>query len=270
MYPITFRRLADRRFAKFQEITCKATRPRDDARPESLRVDQDSIKLVGEPLPTRGRGWARRMALLPAPSRSLEEVQAAQRANGTSLGMFRPKEIIRLVKRPAEAWTEREKAYLRQEHLQLGDEASRELSDLEQIPWSFSYEFTCDDERCTKSHTLRIIDWELGAAFRRWTGSYGDRWEEVLREKFERELPASDLHLVVGNIAIHPRNFVIIGLLRPPRPKMADGRFVQETLDLMSEERTVAGVGVGLEAQQADALGTDERDEPLELFPDER
>jgi hypothetical protein len=143
------------------------------------------------------------------------------------------------------------------------------LSELEQLPWSFSYEFRCDDERCTKPHTLKIIDWELGAAYRRWARSYGDRWEEALREKFERELPASDLHLVVGNIAIHPRNFVIIGLLRPPRPKMADGRFVQETLDLMGEERTVAGVGVGLEAEQADALGTHEGEEPLELFPDE-
>jgi hypothetical protein len=102
LYPITFRRLADRRFAKFQEIACKATRPRDDPRPESLRVDQDRIELVGEPMPTRGRGWARRMGTLPPPSRSLEEIQAAQRANGTSLGMFRPKQIVRLVKRRAD------------------------------------------------------------------------------------------------------------------------------------------------------------------------
>jgi hypothetical protein len=269
IYPITFRRLADRRFAKFQEITCKATRPRDDARPESLRVDQDSIELVGKPMPTRRRGWARRMAALPPPSRSLEEIQAAQRASGTSLGMIRPKQIVRLVKRRADPWTEREKAYLRQEHLQLGDETARELSELEQLPWSFSYEFMCDDDRCVKGHTLKIIDWELGAAYRRWTRTYGGRWEEDLRERFERELPATDLHLIVGNIAVHPRNFVIIGLLRPSRPKVADGGFVQQSLDLMGEERPVAGVRVGLEAEQTDALGLDEGEEPLELFPDE-
>lgn len=269
MYPITFRRLADRRFAKFQEIRCRVTRPRTDARPESVRVDQDSIELVGDPMPTRGRGWMRRMAMLPPVSRSLEEIQAAQRADGTSLGILRPKEIIRLVKRKADPWTERERAYLRQEHLKLGEEASRELNELEQIKWSFSYQFRCDDDSCLKPHTLKIIDWELGQAYRRWTRTYGDRWEEVIRQKFERELPATDLHLVVGNIAIHPRNFVIIGLLRPPRPKVADGGFVQQTLDLMGEERPVAGVGVGLKAEQADAPGADDREEPIELFPDE-
>lgn len=50
LYPITFRGLADRQFEKFQEIRCRATRPRDDTRPESWRVDQDSIELVGEPM----------------------------------------------------------------------------------------------------------------------------------------------------------------------------------------------------------------------------
>lgn len=268
MYPITFRRLADRRFAKFQEITCKVTRPRTDARPESFRVDQDSIVLVGQKLSAGRSGWSKRMGLLPRPSRSLEEIQAAQRTDGTSLGMFRPMKFVRLVKRKAEPWGEREKAYLRQEHLKLGEEASRELNELEQIPWSFSYQFSCDDDRCVKPHTLKIIDWELGEAYRNWTRKYGERWEEVLREKFERELPASDLHLVVGNIAVHPRNFVIIGLLRPPRPKMADSGSVQQTLDLMGEQRAMTGVGVGLKAEEADALGTDEGNESLELFPD--
>ena len=51
MYPITFRRLADNRFRKYQVIECQATKPRNDARPESLRVDQDSIKLIGQVVP---------------------------------------------------------------------------------------------------------------------------------------------------------------------------------------------------------------------------
>jgi hypothetical protein len=268
MYPITFRRLSDRRFAKFQRITCRAVRPRSDSRPESWRVDQDSIELVGNPMATGAQGWPRRMRLLPAPARSLEEIQSAQRADGTSIGMFRPKKILRLVKKKAQPWTEAQRAYLRQEHLDLGARASRELSELEQIPWSFAYEFTCDDERCLKSHTLKIIDWEIGAAYRKWSDHYGAGWEEQLRRKFEEELPQSDLHLVVGNIAIHPRSFVIIGLLRPPRPKMDSG-YIQESFDLMGEQRPMAGVGVGLEAQQADALRPNERNEPLELFPDE-
>ena len=268
LYPITFRGLADRQFEKFQEIRCRATRPRDDNRPESWRVDQDSIELVGEPMKPGPRGWQRRMASLPMVDQSLEAIREAQSARGTSLGMFRPKEIVRLQRRPAEPWDEKQRAYLRRQHLNLGAEVSRELSELEQIPWSFAYEFRCDDDRCTKEHTLSIIDWEIGAAYRTWKRTYGDAWEEKLRQKFEVELPATDLHLVVGNLAAHRQTFVIIGLVRPPRPKVDRG-YVQESLDLMRQERPMAGVGVGLEAEQADPLGSQQRHDALELFPDE-
>jgi hypothetical protein len=268
IYPITFRSLADRQFDKFQEIHCRATQPRDDHRPESLRVDQDSIELVGEPMRAGPRGWIRRMASLPPADRSLEEIREAQARDGTSLGMFRPKEILRITKRPAEPWNEKQRAYLQRQHLDLGADVSRELSELEQIPWTFSYEFLCDDERCAKPHSLSIIDWEIGAAYRNWTRAYGKEWEAKLRQKFERELPASDLHFVVGNLAAHHHVFVIVGLVRPPRPKVHGG-YVQETLNLMGQERAMAGVGVGLEAQQADPLGPQERHETIELFPDE-
>jgi hypothetical protein len=267
LYPITFRELVGRQFAKFQVIRCRVTRPTNDNRPESWRVDQDSIVLEGKPIPAGEKGWPRRMALLPEPSGSLHDILDAQDERGTSLGMFRPKQIERLIKRPAEPWNEKQKAALRQEHLNLGADMTRELNELEQIPWKFAYKLTCEDERC-KGHELSIIDWEIGAAYRAWSRNYGDRWEEAMRETFERELPASDLHLVVGNSAAHRANFMVIGLVRPPRPKV-DGGYVQQTLDLMGQERAVAGRGVGLEAEQADALGLEEGHEPLELFPSE-
>jgi hypothetical protein len=268
LYPITFRSLADRQFEKFQEIRCRATRPRDDTRPESLRVDQDSIELIGDPIPAGPRGWIRRMAHLPQSARSLEDIREAQATDGTSLGMFRPKEILRVTKRKADPWDEKQRAYLQRQHLNLGAEVSRQLSELEQIPWTFSYEFVCDDERCVKPHSLSIIDWEIGAAYRNWSRTYGKDWEDKLREKFERELPASDLHLVVGNLNARHHVFVIVGLVRPPRPKM-DGGYVQETLNLMGQQRAMASVRVGLETQEADPLGLEERHEPIELFPDE-
>ena len=268
MYPITFRRLADKKFAKYQVVTCAVGRPRGDNRPESLRIDQDTIELVGEPMPAGDRGWRKRMATLPPPWRSLEEIQDAQRRDGTSLGMFRPKEIKRLVKRKAKPWNERQRAALRQQRLGLGEAELAELADLVQIPWSFAYEFICDDERCG-GHELGILDWEIGESYRQWSRQYGDRWEEKLRERYEVELPARDLHFVVGNLAKRRRTFEIIGLVRPPRSKVQDGGFVQESLDLMGEQRAMAGAGVGLEAQEADALGLDQGNEVLKLFPGE-
>lgn len=81
------------------------------------------------------------MSLLPAPSGSLEEIRAANVAADVSIGMFRPKAIRRLAKEHADPWTEKERSALRQERLGLGEAETRELSELEQIPWKFSYEF---------------------------------------------------------------------------------------------------------------------------------
>lgn len=263
MYPITFRRLADSRFKKYQVIECRATTPRNDARPESLRIDQDSIKLVGDVIPSSDQ-WRRRMGLLPAPSRSLEEISGANAAIGVSIGMFRPKLIRKLVKEPADPWSEKERAALRQERLGLGAAETHELAELEQVPWKFSYAFDCNSVHCG-GHKLQILDWELGQSYRRWSRSDPRRWEDMVRQKYERELPARDLHLVVGTLAAHPKTFVIIGLVYPPRPKV-DGGYIQQSLDLVGQERSVAREGVSLEAEQADALAGYERQEPLELF----
>jgi hypothetical protein len=268
MYPITFRRLVDRQFKKYQAIECLATSPRGDNRPESLRVDQDSITFVGDPMPADAAGWRRRMALLPPPDACLEEIRAAQTVDGTSLGMFRPAAIEALVIEKAKPWTARQQAYLRQQRLGLGRDLTLEMKELEQIPLNFSYRFRCDDLRCLTSHELQIQDWEIGESYRKWSRANPTGWEQMIRLKYEVELPARDLHLVVGNLAKHHQAFVIIGLVRPPRPKMDSGN-VQQTFDLMGEKRSVARLGIGLEAEQANALGGDQGDESLELFPDE-
>jgi hypothetical protein len=155
----------------------------------------------------------------------------------------------------------------RQQRLGLGEETARAMHELEQVPWTFSYRFTCSDERCT-SHELQIQDWEIGQSFRRWSRTDPDRWDEMIRRRYERDLPDRDLNLVVGNLAKRHQTFVIIGLVRPPRLKM-DGGNVKQTMDLMGEQRPVAGQRIGLETEEADAFGGDERDEPLEFSPGE-
>jgi hypothetical protein len=182
--------------------------------------------------------------------------------------MVRPLRIDRLVIEKAKPWNTRQRAALAQEQLGLGSALSRHLRDLEQIPWDFSYRFVCDDDRCT-SHEMQIIDWEIGQSYRRWSSTDPRRWQEMVRQKYERELPDTrDLHLVVGNLAKRQHTFVIIGLVYPPRIEV-DSLHVQESLDLLGQERPMAGPGVRLEAEQADALGVDHRDDALELFPDE-
>lgn len=268
MYPITFRSLTDRRFSKYQVIECRAIKPRDDARPESLRIDQDSIRLIGKPIPAGPTGWARRMSLLPSPAQSVEEVKALQATTGTSIALVRPLRVERLVIEKARPWTDRQRAALAQEQLGLGPALSRRLRDLEQIPWDFSYRFVCANDLCT-GHEMQIIDWEIGQSYRKWSREDPGRWEEMIRAKYEHDLPGRrDLHLVLGNLAKRQHTFVIIGLVYPPRVEV-DGTYIQETLDLVREQRTVAEGGVRLETEQADALPVNEGKDALKLFPDE-
>lgn len=262
MYPITFRRLAAR-FQKFQIITCRAALPKGDLRPESRRIDQDSIS-PGVVIPPRGR-WRERLALLPPLSASMEEIHELNVAQDVSIAAFRPARIKRLLIRPAEPWTERQLGALRQERMKLGEDDSPTLRELEQLPFEFSYEYACFGERC-RGHTMRILDWEIGAAYRSWSRSYPNDWEERIRDKFERELPGKDLILVVGTMAAHPKTFVIIGLIYPPRPKVDGGMAIQQTLDLVGQQRPVTRRRILLETEQAHPLGPDERQESLDLL----
>jgi hypothetical protein len=122
--------------------------------------------------------------------------------------------------------------------------------------------------RCA-GHELGILDWEIAESYRQWVREYPDSWERRLRERYERDLPARDLHFVVGNLAKRRHTFEIIGLVRPPRSKMLDAGFVQESLDLMGEQRAVTRGRIGLEAEEADPLAADEGEQLLELFPGE-
>ncbi len=74
-----------------------------DARPESRRVHQDTIR-AGEFL-AAGSGWpARRRWLDPLVDASLESLKTEEIRVGKSLGAIRPKRITRFVIRKAANW----------------------------------------------------------------------------------------------------------------------------------------------------------------------
>lgn len=92
LYPVPFRALdGTQQFRKYQPVLLRAVRHAGDRRPETRRPDRDSIELLGEPIPSRD-GWRmRRHFVEPLMSRSMCEILQRQRADGTSLGVFRPK-----------------------------------------------------------------------------------------------------------------------------------------------------------------------------------
>ena len=234
IYPVNFRRLAARRFKKYQVIECAGGRNPKDQRPESRRVDQDTIEIKG-PVLSRADGWRERLRWLPPLYRSLEAVDEAHHASGITLAVIRPARVFGLKIEPAEPWTARQLAKVRQRRLGLGEDDSNELRELEQIPYRFKYRFRCDDPRC-KGHTKLILDWEIGESYRKWRRKYGRGWEAKLREKYEEWLPTRDLQFVVGTMKAHPNTFTIVGLIYPPGPQVQRSSTGQLSLQLLNEQ----------------------------------
>ncbi len=216
LFPIPYRFLgSDKRFAKYQSIQASVAKSESDPRPESYKVDIDSIKILSEAISTKDKWDARKAKVMPLRARSLCFLQSERDRNKEpTLGFFRPKTISGLKIEPASSeWTEEELARLRQYQL-FGNAPTTQL---EKLPFTFSYEFRCDEGGCG-GHRLSCTDWEMGAAFRGFRAKYGSKWEQKFRDRFETEMIlVKDTHFFVGTVHAHPDAWIIIGLFYPPK-----------------------------------------------------
>jgi hypothetical protein len=162
IHPLPFRMLEDdRQFAKYQWIRASIAKS-DDARPESYKIDFDSIQVLNESLSTKGNWAQRRSFLEPLRRRSMEEIWEEQEADHISLSFFKPKWIEKLIIEPSDSqWTLQQTACLRRQ-----DFFMRSIPDqLEKVPFDFKYQFWCDDPNC-RGHTQKIVDWEIYQSYR--------------------------------------------------------------------------------------------------------
>lgn len=214
LFPVPFRYLDEnKRFPKYQWIRLRLRRS-NDFREESHNIDPDSIELIGDgPMPTDNKWEHRRKLIGPLRSRSMCALQAEQQeTGGPTLGIFKPREITRLVIEPGSAeWTAEEQARLDQKDLFHKPPAGK----LEKIPFKFSYEYICDHDGCT-GHAMMCSDWEMAQAYRSWSKKYGKDWEGPFREKFETVMRERDTHFYVGTVHQHPNSWIIVGLFYPP------------------------------------------------------
>ena len=74
-----------------------------------------------------------------------------------------------------------------------------------------------------KGHKIMCTDWEMRQSYRSWRYTYGSRWEQKFREKYEREMiQERDTYFYVGTMHQHPNRWIIFGLFYPPRPATPD------------------------------------------------
>lgn len=222
LFPVPFRLLAeDAQFSKYSVIEVDVE-PHRDSRPESLRPDLDTLKIVGAVPP--GGDWRKRYKYVePLVAPSLCAIKRDQEERGTSLGVFRPTEIsFRLT--AAEPWSESKAALADQLDL-----FEQDLAPLHWVPLDFRYRFRCAEDDCP-THDMALKDWEAGASYRKFLRKYGEgSVQEKLRQRWYDLVftPDRAVHFFVGNIAAHPRTFMLLGLFYP---KVNVVQYVQDSL----------------------------------------
>ena len=153
LFPVPYRTLPkERQFEKWHWIRAYITKASEKLnRPESHKIDPDSIELLGK-IPA-GKGWGERERYFaPYVSKSLEELLVKQKQSNTSLGSFRPKKVLDFIIKPStEDWSTAQQGILNQ--MDLFHERHKQL---DKIPYQFRYRFICDDERCPGGVSWRI------------------------------------------------------------------------------------------------------------------
>jgi len=217
LYPIDYRyQPRKNRFRKYQWIEADLEKPKPgkDNRPESNRPNLDTLKIVGEPLPSKD-GWRARREIIDAlPHRTVNEWKSQWEVDKTSLGIVRPTRVIDLEIRPAkEEWKPEWKALFSQMRL-----FGPQQKPLRKLPFSFHYIFECEDSE--KPHRAMCTDWELGVLFLKECERLGSEEAAAssVREKFLGELcrDDKDTRFFMGT-TYRFNTWIVIGLFWPPR-----------------------------------------------------
>ncbi len=220
LYPVTYRDLEDeKKFKKYSIIEVDCGRPRGDNRPESLKVNINTIEVKSQ-LDTKN-GWeARKAIVLKLPIKSMCQVMRDEAAQNLSLGLIKPIQVSFESKKQAQPdQQKREVCYT-----QL-DCFHAPKNPIESIPFTFYYCFSCQGEENCKGHKLPIVDWEMGQAYRQWKTQYGTE-KELLGKIQQRWLgntdpSKKDVYFYVGNMHRLQTVFMILGVFYPPLHKQS-------------------------------------------------
>lgn len=230
LYPINFRDLPyDKQFTKYQWIEVEASQHTGrDKRKESYRPDSESIRIRGDPIkPNPGNWCGRSRYVLQKKAKSMEYLQERRRSDQTSLGIFKPRNILDLTIQPdSPDWNPRHLAALKQQRIWEDRTNSREPP--RKVPFKFKYKFHCNDKNCN-GHKMSIFDWEVGVLFWRMVdkGMAQKSAAEEVKRKFLEDLCGDDkdTHFFVGTTLDYPKSWVILGVYYPKveYPGLFDG-----------------------------------------------
>lgn len=234
IYPVKFRALPyDQQYSKYDWIELDLVKNTSDFRQESFRprlgIDEE-IKTVGSMSTGKNRDWGeRKRYALREVFTSMQDLIRLSKTQyiWKSLATLKPREIVSFeIKEDERDWKPTVLASLSQMSLFAYGKGhpGRELQVVRKLPYRYYYHLLTEGDN--RPRRMMIEDWEIGALY--WNclaQTEGDEIaaNELVRKKFEEELPAKDLHLFVGTtMANHirsPNPFVIVGVFYPPHTK---------------------------------------------------
>lgn len=185
-----------------------------DQRPESRRIDVDTIELLGRQIGTKHGWFERRQLIEPHVVESFAELEERRKRTGETLGIIRPTAIVELqiaaAKEPE--WTADDLEKLRQDGL-FDTEEMKERIVLRKIPCDFHYRYLSGED----VFRHKITDWEAGMLYWHCLRDHGRDWEEPFRQRFEVEFRNKDLFFVMGTVHRFPDQWLIVGVIYPPK-----------------------------------------------------
>lgn len=225
LYPIPFRYLAeDVSFSKYQWIKARIKKSSEDPRPESFKVDPESIVLEEKVLPTKE--WLNRKPIIFKSTKyifnSAEELFIENKNKRTSMGFVKPKKIlgIEIEERPPEDYIafvkkfEENKERSKQTEL-FGFLTPTEIRKLQYISKRFKIHWCCENDNC-KGHKMSILDWEAYELVRK--AGINHAYEKLSQILFSKDI---DLGFFLGNFRLHPTAFTIGGIWYPKKSNLA-------------------------------------------------
>lgn len=150
---------------------------------------------------------------------SFAALEARRQASGQTLGFLRATRIIELQITPVKQtdWTEADKIKLSQDGL-FDTHEVKSRPPLRKLPFDFHYCYECATPTGVETNIHKLVDWEVGALFWNCTQGYGSRWEEKFRQKLEADFARKDLFFLMGTIHRFPDQWLIVGIVYPPKP----------------------------------------------------
>jgi hypothetical protein len=226
LYPIPHRYLTPgQQFHAFQWISASVTRDTSDPRPESYRVDRNSI-VPEEIIPPKDheirRGYLERS---PHSCKSVEELKERQQQGGTSLGIILPESILDCFiqmrsENERSQWAAKEKARADQDV--LFGEKPKPLAFPEA---KFCVKWRCQDDRC-ETHKMNLHQWGIHELYRKYSANRVEAEAKVIQKMRERlDQWNSDVFLFLGNFRDVLFNFGLMDSYSAPRKCVDENQF---------------------------------------------